>query len=74
MKLSQNLIDKFNQASERNDLNEMLGASFAFRELLVMEARNLDEQVCRPIHGKLMQSYLNDSRIITPENPGIVHP
>jgi hypothetical protein len=66
LKLVTSLVDQINAASEAKDYPKMLAASFAFRELLVMEARNLDESVCKPIHAKCMQDLLQPSQIVTP--------
>lgn len=66
LKLVQSLVDKINSASEKQDYEGMLAAAFAFRELLVMEARNLDESVCKPVHAKCMQDLLQPSQIVTP--------
>jgi hypothetical protein len=66
LKLVQGLVEKINDASARQDYEDMLAASFAFRELLVMEARNLDESVCKPVHAKCMQDLLQPSQLVTP--------
>jgi hypothetical protein len=72
LKLVQGLVDKINSESEKKNYEGMLSAAFAFRELLVMEARNLDESVCKPVHAKVMQDLLQPTSIITPPNSLLV--
>lgn len=66
LKLVAALVDQINNAASDEDYNKALGAALAFRELLLMEAGNLNEQLVKPLHGKVMQSFLQPSNLIVP--------